>query len=108
MGKNNNNPSYFPIHSDYFSGVQTMKIEFNFATGDSNVRIHTVLVNDSLFGVLVIRNNTENPDKCAWSVFNRTGMLVDGGYGDKYGSFHVKEEIEEILAETLKGEYGYE
>ena len=85
-----------------------MKIELKFATGDSNTRISTVLVNDSLFGVLVIRKHPDFQKKCVWSVFDAEGMLVDGGFGDEYDSFHVKEEIKEILAETLKGEYGYE
>lgn len=85
-----------------------MKIEFNFATGDSNSRIHTVLVNDALFGVLVIRKNPDFQNKCVWSVFDEEGMLVDGGYGEEYDSFYVKAEIKEILEETLKGEYGYE
>ena len=85
-----------------------MKIEFKLATNNSNSIIHTVLVNDSLFGVLVIRKHSDSRKKCVWSVFDSEGILVDGGYGEEYGSFSVKEEIKTILSETLKGEYGYE
>ena len=85
-----------------------MNIELNFATGDSNSRIHTVLVNGCLFGVSVTRKNPDSQKKCVWSVFDAEGILVDGGYGEEYDSLSVKEAIKEIMVETLKKGYGYE
>ena len=85
-----------------------MKIEFKLATGDCNSRIHVVVVDDCVFGVLVIRKHPDFKNKCVWSVFNGDGIMVEGGYGEEYDSFSVKEEIKTTLSETLKGEYGYE
>ena len=82
-----------------------MKIRFNFATGSIKTSVYSVLVDDTMFGILVIRKQGEDT---TWSVFDREGTLFEGGISEEYYSHDVKTEIQKILETTLKEEYGYE
>ena len=82
-----------------------MKIKFNFATGSIKTSVYSVLVDDAMFGILVIRKQEENT---TWSIFDREGTLFEGGISEEYYSHDIKTEIQKILETTLKEEYDYE
>ena len=82
-----------------------MKIRFNYATGDVRTTIYTVLIDETMFGVLVTRKQNTGT---MWSVFDKGGALFEGGISEEYYSHYVKTEIQKILETTLKEEYGYE